>query len=124
MVALLAGLVGESGHSSTPLIKLIQISRIVQFGLVGRQTEMITLAASEARIPAKAFNKVVYGGERLRVEHRTGGVVAIISLEDLELLEYLEDQLDIQEAEAALARMKERGEEPVPLEDVKARLGL
>ena len=85
---------------------------------------MTTLNASKARIPTDTFNRVAYGGERVRVEHRTGGAVAIISIDDLELLEYLEDQLDIEAAYKALTEMKAKGEEPVAWEDVKGRLGI
>jgi PHD/YefM family antitoxin component YafN of YafNO toxin-antitoxin module len=85
---------------------------------------MTTLAASKTRIPPDAFNRVAYGGERIRVERRGAPAVAIVSIQDLELLEYLEDRLDIEAAEKALANMKKKGEQPADWEDVKARLGL
>ena len=85
---------------------------------------MTVLTASKARIPPDTFNRVAYRSERVRIDRRGAPSVAIIPIEDLELLEFLEDQIDIEAAEKALAEMKANGEKPVPWEEVKARLGL
>ena len=85
---------------------------------------MTVLTASKARIPPDTFNRVAYQGERVRIDRRGAPSVAIIPIEDLELLEFLEDQIDIDAAEKALAEMKTQGEKPVPWDEVKARLGL
>jgi prevent-host-death family protein len=67
----------------------------------------------------EAVNRAAYGGERVILTRRGKGVVALVSLDDLALLEALEDQEDLR---AALKARKEVG--GVPLETVKARLGM
>lgn len=68
---------------------------------------------------ADALNRVAYGGERIVLKRRAKRVAALVSIEDLALLEQLEDTKDIRAARKA---MKEKGR--VSLEDVKARLGM
>jgi prevent-host-death family protein len=85
---------------------------------------MTVLTASQARIPPDTLNRVAYQGERVRIDRRGAPSVAIIPIEDLELLEFLEDQIDIRDAHKALAEMKAKGEKPVPWDETKARLGL
>jgi prevent-host-death family protein len=68
---------------------------------------------------ADAINRVAYAGERIILERRGKGVVALVSMEDLALLEEWENQADIQAAKKAL---KEKGR--IPLEQIKARLGM
>ncbi len=73
---------------------------------------------------ATPINKVVYGGERLILTRKGKGTVAMVSLEDLELIEKLEDEIDAREAKKVLADMKRKGERSTPLAQVKKRLGL
>ncbi|MBI1902395.1 MAG: type II toxin-antitoxin system Phd/YefM family antitoxin [Planctomycetia bacterium] len=68
---------------------------------------------------ADALNRVAYGGERVVLERRGKGIAAIVSMDDLALLERLEDEADIKAARKA---RKEKGS--IPLEKVKARLGM
>ena len=68
---------------------------------------------------ADAINRVAYAGERIILERRGKGVAALVSVEDLELLERLEDEADIKAARKAL---KEKG--GVPLEKIMERLGM
>ena len=87
---------------------------------------MAQMAASAAREEfAEVLNRVAYGKERI-VLHRHGKpLVAIIPVEDLQLLERLieeeEDRIDVEEARHILADPTDEG---VPLEQVKAELGL
>ena len=68
---------------------------------------MPALAASKLRaMLADTLNRVVYRGERIRLKRRGKEIAAIISREDLELLEALEEQADLQAARKAL---KEQG---------------
>jgi hypothetical protein len=53
------------------------------------------------------------------LKRRAKGVAAVVSMEDLKLLEELEDRADVR---AALKARKEKG--AVPLEKVMARLGM
>ena len=55
---------------------------------------------------ADAINRVAYAGERIILERRGKGVAALVSVEDLALLEELENQADIRAARKAL---KEKG---------------
>ena len=80
------------------------------------------------RIPARdarekladILNRVSMRGDRI-VLHRHGkDVAAVVSVDDLRLLESLEDHLDVEAAREALSEPGER----IPWEEVKARLGL
>ena len=84
---------------------------------------MTTLNASETRIPPKAFNEVAYKGGRLRICHRNGTAVYVVSEDDLRLLEALEDHIDAEDAREALARHKAGGGRTVSLDEIEARLG-
>jgi prevent-host-death family protein len=55
---------------------------------------------------ADAINRVAYAGERIILERRGKGVAALVSIDDLALLEELENQADIRAARKAL---KEKG---------------
>lgn len=68
---------------------------------------------------AEVINRVAYGGERIVLERRSKPVLALVSMEDLELLNALEDRADVK---AALKARKEKG--AVPLDKIKARLGM
>lgn len=58
---------------------------------------------------ADALNRVAYQGERIVLERRGKGVAAIVSMEDLALLEALEDREDVKAARRVLAEMKRKG---------------
>lgn len=69
-----------------------------------------TLAVTKARIMlADLINVVVYRGERVVVERRGKAVAALVSVEDLDFLEKLEDRLDLEAARTALAEAREEG---------------
>lgn len=79
------------------------------------------LPASKARENfADVLNEVSVRGERIVLERHGKAVAAVISADDLELLEALEDRFDVEAAREALA---EAGES-VPWEKIKKRLGL
>ena len=65
------------------------------------------------------LNRAAYGKERVVLTRRGKELVAVVPLEDLELLEAIEEVIDLQDARKAL-------EEPgsVTLEDLKQELGL
>ena len=84
---------------------------------------MAELSTVEARERfAELLNRAAYGKERLILTRRGKPVVAVVPIEDLQLLQDLEDQLDLEEARAALAEAREKG--TIPWEQVKQQLGL
>ncbi len=84
---------------------------------------MTKLPASQVRKDfAEALNKVAYQHERIVLHRRGKDVAALVPVEDLELLEKLEDQLDIEAADKALA--DPQNQTRIPWEQVKAKLGL
>ena len=68
----------------------------------------------------EVVERVRYEGERILVERHGKPVLAIVPVEDLELLRKVEDMLDILEADEAEA---EPGPD-IPLDEMKRRLGL
>jgi prevent-host-death family protein len=68
---------------------------------------------------ADALNRVAYAGERIVLERRGRGVAAIVSMEDLQVLEDLDTQADIK---AAKKVRKEKG--GITLKDYKKKHGL
>ena len=84
---------------------------------------MATLTASKARAGlSDTINRVAYTKERILVERRGKPVVAVVSIEDLELLRNLEDHYDLADARAALAEAKKKGTKS--LRTIKEELGL
>ncbi len=84
------------------------------------KTSMKHVAASEVRESfAETLNQVAYQGERVVMHRRGKPVAALVSLEDLATLEALENDQDLAAARKAL---REKGS--VPLERLKAELGL
>jgi prevent-host-death family protein len=73
---------------------------------------------------ADTVNRVMYQGERVVLERRGKGVAAIVSMDDLALLEKLEDQADVKAAKKALADMKRKKQKPIPYEKLRKELGL
>jgi prevent-host-death family protein len=73
---------------------------------------------------AEILNRAEYQGERIIIHRRGKDAAAIISIEDLSLLERLiedaEDRLDVNAARNALAESNER----IPCDEVRTRLGL
>jgi len=65
------------------------------------------------------LNRAAYGKERVILTRRGKELVAVVPLEDLELLEAIEEVIDLQDARKAL---EESGS--VTLEDLKEELGL
>ncbi len=82
---------------------------------------MVRLAVSRARGDlAEALNRVAYTGERIVLERRGKRVAAIVSVEDLDLLEQLENRMDLEDARKALADVRRHG--AIPWEKVKTAL--
>ncbi|MBI4229422.1 MAG: prevent-host-death family protein [Planctomycetes bacterium] len=62
--------------------------------------------------------------QRVLLREHGKDVAALVSLEDLQLIEKIEDRLDVEGARKALAEMRTSGEKPVPYEEYRrGRLG-
>lgn len=81
---------------------------------------MTSLNISDARKELRALaDKVRFFGERICIERNGEPAFAMVSFEDLQILEALEDKIDLEEAKKA---MKERGS--ISLNEAKKALGL
>ena len=82
---------------------------------------MVKIAATALRRSlSETLSRVTYRGERVLLERNGKAVAGLVSADDLELLELLEDRMDMKAARAAL---KEPGRR-VPWRELKATLGL
>ena len=68
---------------------------------------------------ADAINRVAYGGERIVLQRRGKQMLAVVSMEDLALLNALEDRADVKAAKKA---RKEKG--GVTLEQYRKKHGM
>jgi len=83
---------------------------------------MTRIGVSEARDNlSEVVDRTRYTHDRVVLTKRGRDVGAIISIEDLKLLEMLEDQLDIKEARQAL---EDSQGERVSYDELRKRLGL
>ncbi len=69
---------------------------------------MVSAAQVRERL-AEVVNRAAYGMERVILARRGKAVAAIVSLEDVELLEALEDRIDLENARAALIEAEKEG---------------
>lgn len=84
---------------------------------------MKRFTAAEARKDfSEVLNLATFKDERVRITRHHKEVAAIIPIEDLRMLELLEDHADLQDALRAEREAKERGEEPIPWEEVRDEL--
>lgn len=84
---------------------------------------MTKVSAAEARNEfSEILNRASFGKERIVLTRRGKDLAAIVPIEDLELLERLEDRIDLEDARAALAEVRESG--TVTWEKLKSDLGL
>ena len=84
---------------------------------------MTTLSTVKARENfSDLVNRSAYGKERVVLTRRGKGVAAVVPIEDLNLLEAIEDRLDLEDIEKALADPENR--RAIPWDKVKKDLGL
>jgi len=84
---------------------------------------MTKVPVSEARNDfSEIINIVSYRGDRVVLQRRGKDVVAVVPIEDLELLEALEDKLDIDAARKALREAGKKG--TVSWNKIKEELGI
>jgi prevent-host-death family protein len=81
---------------------------------------MTRLATSAVRNSlGDTINRVAFKGERIVLERHGKAVAALVSVEDLSLLEALEDRADLADARRAL-----QDPERIPYEEVRRKAGL
>lgn len=68
------------------------------------------------------FDRAAHGKERIPVMKRAKPRVAIVPIEDLELLEFLEDFLDLEAARASMAEVR-AGAKTIPLDEAARAMG-
>lgn len=91
-------------------------------------TNATSVTSEELRLGlGELINRVKYRNERVRVTRRGKPVMALVSVEDLEILEKvldaLEDEIDLPIVRERLERYQKTGEF-VPWEQIKAEHGL
>lgn len=94
----------------------------------GAHPDTASVTSEELRLGlGELINRVKYRNERVRVTRRGKPVMALVSVEDLEILEQvidaIEDEIDRPIVEERLKRFDETGE-GIPWEQVKAERGL
>lgn len=82
-------------------------------------TTRVSASAARERL-SDLLNEVSVRGDRVVLERHGKRVAAMISPDDLDLLQALEDRYDLEEMRRVLAESNER----IPWEDVKRKLGL
>jgi antitoxin Phd len=84
---------------------------------------MTRVAASDLRKDcAEILNRVAYQHERVILQRHGKDTAVLIPLDDFALLEAIEDQMDLEDARAALADAREKG--TTPLSTLIRELGL
>jgi len=84
---------------------------------------METIPISEVKKNlAEVTNQVAYGKDRIIVTRRGKPLMAFVSIEDIELLERIEDEMDLAEAKIALKEVEKEG--TISWEEVKKGLNL
>jgi prevent-host-death family protein len=71
---------------------------------------------------SETLNRVAFGKERVALTRHGKAIVALVSIEDMQLLEAMENRVDLEEAQAALKEAEAEG--TTPWEEIKERLGL
>ncbi len=81
-----------------------------------------TLNSTDARERmADVLNRVAYAKDRVRITRHGKEVAAVVPIEDLELIERLEDEIDIREAEKVLREANKKGN--IPLGKIRKEFG-
>jgi prevent-host-death family protein len=84
---------------------------------------MTPMSTGEARDNfAEVINRVAYGKERVVLTRRGKKLVAVVPIEDVVLLEKLEVQIDLEEAQVALEEARKG--ETISWEQIKADTNL
>ena len=86
------------------------------------EQEHISTADARNRF-SEIINRAAFGKERIVLTRRGKDLVGVVPLEDVELLEWLEDRLDIKLADAVKKKI-DAGEPTLPLDEVARAWGI
>ncbi|HUG70574.1 MAG TPA: type II toxin-antitoxin system Phd/YefM family antitoxin [Pirellulaceae bacterium] len=67
---------------------------------------------------ADTLNRIAYAGERIILERHGKPVAALVSMDDIRLIEQLEDESDVK----AIRKARKQGGKPIPWEEAKRDL--
>ena len=82
----------------------------------------MTISTREARENfSDVINRAAYGKERVILTRRGKPLVAVVPIDDVEVLETLEDKIDLQDTLAALKEAEDKG--TMSLQELKGELG-
>jgi hypothetical protein len=84
---------------------------------------MVLSAKKNEAVNWDEFCEKAAAEERVIFEYK-GRKLALISAEDLDYLETLEDRYDNEACDRILKEMEEKGEKPIPYELIRKELGL
>ena len=90
--------------------------------MTAREGTLSTVAARDKF--AEVLNRAAFGKERVVLTRRGKPLVAVVPIEDVEVLEHLEDQADAEQARAALTGWRAEGSPSASLDDVLAEHSL
>ena len=83
---------------------------------------MTTVTAKQLKdSPAEVLGRVQYGHERIRVTRHGKEIAAVVSIDDIRLLERLEELLDAHDALTALEEAEREG--TISLAELRSGLG-
>jgi PHD/YefM family antitoxin component YafN of YafNO toxin-antitoxin module len=85
------------------------------------QSEEFSFSNARSHL-AEIANEVAYAGKRAVLTRKGKKLVAIVSIQDLEMLEAIEDHIDLEDARKALADVKKNGS--VSWDSIKRKLDL
>lgn len=90
-------------------------------GYMATRTESIAVSKTSHDV-SELVRRVADGKERIYFTSHNKKIVALVPIEDLEVLEAMETEEDIREAELALKEIEEKGS--ISFEEMKRRVGL
>jgi prevent-host-death family protein len=83
----------------------------------------MTVTTREARENfSDVINRAAYGKERVVLTRRGKPLVAVVPIDDVEILEAMEDKIDLEDAISAIKEAEKKG--TISLDKLKLELGL
>ena len=113
----------ESGASSGDHRTCAGLCRVYTLSI--RYMPMTRIPVTKARKTlSDVVSHVAFGGDRVVLSRNGRDLAAIIPMDVYRRIEAEEDRLDLADLRRAKREAEERGEKPIPYEEVRAALGL